>query len=149
MGGFCYKRGRDMETRIAQADARHRKGYNCAQAVACTYCDLVGVSEQEAFRATEGFGLGMGSMMGTCGALSGACYLVGLVNSDGNTDAPASKKSSYALSSQLLKRFCEQNGSTICSELKGIGTNHGVLRPCPGCIEDACKLVEEILFADK
>lgn len=138
-----------METRIAQADERHRKGYNCAQAVACTYADLVGVSEQEAFRSTEGFGLGMGSMMGTCGALSGACYLVGLLNSDGNTDAPASKKSSYALSAQLLKRFREMNGSTTCAELKGVGTDHGVLRPCPGCIEDACKFVEEILFADK
>lgn len=138
-----------METRIAQADERHRKGYNCAQAVACTYADLVGVSEQEAFRSTEGYGLGMGSMMGTCGALSGACYLVGLLNSDGNTDAPASKKSSYALSAQLLKRFNEMNGSTTCAELKGVGTDHGVLRPCPGCIEDACKLVEEILFADK
>ena len=50
------------------------QGYNCAQAVACTYCDLVGVSEEEAFRSTEAFGLGMGGMLGTCGALSGAVY---------------------------------------------------------------------------
>lgn len=32
-----------MESRIERADELHRKGYNCAQAVACTYADLVGV----------------------------------------------------------------------------------------------------------
>lgn len=138
-----------MQTRIAEADARHNKGYNCAQAVACTYCDLVGVSETEAFRATEGFGLGMGSMGGTCGALSGACYLAGLVNSDGNLEKPGTKKATYALSAEFLRRFGEANGSVTCHELKGIGTDHGILRACPGCIEDACKLVEDILFAEK
>lgn len=138
-----------MQTRIEQADARHNKGYNCAQAVACTYCDLVGVSEQDAFRAMEGFGLGMGGMAGTCGALSGAIYLVGLVNSDGNLENPASKKSTYAISRELLQRFNEQNGSVTCHELKGVGTSHGVLRACPLCIQDACKLVEDMLFADK
>ena len=30
------------------------------------------------FRMTEGFGLGMGCMAGTCGALSGAVLLAGL-----------------------------------------------------------------------
>ena len=54
-----------LESRAVLAAERHKKGYNCAQAVACTYCDLVGVSEEEAFRSTEAFGLGMGGMLGT------------------------------------------------------------------------------------
>lgn len=136
-----------MQSRVASADELHKLGYNCAQAVACTYCDLVGVSKQDAFRAMEAFGLGMGGMQGTCGALSGAVYLAGLKNSDGNLEAPASKGATYKISREILERFQELNGSTICFELKGVGTNHGVLRPCPGCIEDACKIVEELLFA--
>ena len=60
-----------MESRVKETIVRHDKGYNCAQAVACTYCDLFGYKEEDVFRMTEGFGLGMGCMAGTCGALSG------------------------------------------------------------------------------
>ncbi len=35
------------------------KGYNCCQAVACTYCEKFGIKEEDMFRMTEGFGLGM------------------------------------------------------------------------------------------
>ena len=66
-----------MESRVKETIVRHDKGYNCAQAVACTYCDLFGYKEEDVFRMTEGFGLGMGCMAGTCGALSGAVLLAG------------------------------------------------------------------------
>ena len=42
-----------METRVEKTIERHNKGYNCAQAVACTYCDLVGMDEESMFKATE------------------------------------------------------------------------------------------------
>ena len=138
-----------MESRIARADELHRKGYNCAQAVACTYADLAGVDEREAFRAMEAFGRGMGGMAATCGAISGAVYLAGLVSSDGNMESPASKRDTYKLSEHVVSAFAEKNGSTICHELKGIDCDHGMLRSCPGCIEDACEIVERVLFADK
>ena len=54
-----------MESRIQKTLENHRKGYNCAQSVACAYCDLVGLDEQSVFRATEAFGLGMGGMQAT------------------------------------------------------------------------------------
>ena len=57
-----------MDTRVEKTIERHKKGYNCAQAVACTYCDLVGVDEETMFKMTEALGLGMGCMDGTCGA---------------------------------------------------------------------------------
>ena len=66
-----------MESRVQKTLENHKKGYNCAQAVACAYCDLVGMDEQSAFRATEAFGLGMGGMQATCGAVSGAVMLAG------------------------------------------------------------------------
>lgn len=53
-----------METRVEKTIERHNKGYNCAQAVACTYCDLVGMDEETMFKATEALGLGMGGMEG-------------------------------------------------------------------------------------
>ena len=80
-----------MESRVEKTIELHNKGYNCAQSVACAYCDLVGVDEVTMFKMTEGLGLGMGGMEGTCGALTGACVLAGMKNSSGNIDAPNSK----------------------------------------------------------
>ena len=140
---------RDMDSRVTRADELHRKGYNCAQAVACAYCDLVGADEAEVFRGMEAFGRGMGGMAATCGAISGAVYLAGLVTSDANLEKPASKRESYKLSEQIVSAFDEKNGSTVCHELKGIDCDHGMLRSCPGCIQDACEIVERVLFADK
>lgn len=45
-----------MESRVEKTIELHRKGYNCAQAVACAYCDLVGVDEETMFKMAEGFG---------------------------------------------------------------------------------------------
>lgn len=137
-----------MESRIRSAIERHNKGYNCAQAVACTYCDLFGIDETEMFKMTEGFGLGIGSTLGTCGAISGAVVLAGLASSSGNLEKPNSKAETYKLSKEIITSFIEKNGSSVCRELKGIDTGN-VLRSCTGCIEDAAALVEKILFSDK
>ena len=51
-----------MSTKADMAIAFHDKGYNCAQAVACSFCQEFGVAEEEMFRFAEGFGLGMGMM---------------------------------------------------------------------------------------
>ena len=136
-----------MESRKDRATELHDKGYNCAQAVACAYCDLIGIDEETMFKICEGLGLGMGSTLGTCGALTGACILAGCKYSTANLDAPDSKKSTYALSRQLVESFRERNSSIVCRELKGALTGE-VLRPCPLCITDACEFAEEVLFAD-
>ena len=56
-----------MSSRVEKALENHGKGYNCCQAVACAYADLVGVDENLIFAAGEGFGAG-GQC--TCGAVS-------------------------------------------------------------------------------
>lgn len=134
-----------MKTRIDETIKKHDKGYNCAQAVACTYSDLVGLDEETIFKLTEALGAGMGNMEGTCGAISGACILAGLKNSSGNLELPNSKGKTYKLSKAILDSFKEQNGSVICKELKGMETGK-ILRPCEDCIKDAARIAEKILF---
>ena len=46
-----------MSTKAEYAISLHDQGYNCAQAVACTFCKEFGVDEQEMFRIAEGFGM--------------------------------------------------------------------------------------------
>ena len=122
----------------------HDKKYNCAQAVACAFANEIGVDMQTLFQACEGFGLGMGGMNGTCGAISGAVMLAGFKNSDGNIDNPGTKASTYQLSRTILDKFAEKNQSTRCRDLKGVDSGT-VLRSCPGCIEDAVEIVQEVL----
>lgn len=131
-------------TKKEEAIALHDKKYNCAQAVACAFAKEANVDMEILFKACEGFGLGMGGTECTCGALSGAVMLAGFVNSDGNLNDPKTKADTYRLSKELTKRFQEKNHSVVCKELKGIETGK-VLRSCPGCIEDAVEIVQEVL----
>ena len=137
-----------MESRVNETIKRHDKGFNCAQSVACTYCDLVGLSEEDAFKAMEGFGLGMGCMEGTCGALSGAVMLAGLKGSSGDLENPRSKGATYKVAAQIVKRFKEIAGATACKDIKGVETGK-MLYSCPDCIKTAALLTEEILFTEE
>lgn len=72
-----------METRKHLAAEKKRcKTHNCAQAVVCTYCDLVGLPEETALDLASSFGTGMGNMQGTCGSLVGAGMIIGLKTKD-------------------------------------------------------------------
>ena len=128
-----------------EAKARHDRGFNCCQAVACTYCDLFGMDEETAFKACEAFGAGMGGMEGTCGAVSGAVFLAGLKNSCGDLEKPVSKRKTDQFSRAITAKFREKNGSLVCRDLKGIETGTP-LRSCEGCILDAAALVEKLLL---
>lgn len=132
-----------MSDNIKRAVDNHHKGYNCAQAVACAFAEDLGMEEKEVFRIMEGFGFGMGCM-GTCGAVSAMAAVVGMKESDGALDAPATKKNSYRQTKQLIGEFEKMNGSVICREIKGVDSGK-VLRSCDGCVEDAARLVSEYL----
>ena len=125
-----------METRALEAVNKKKSGYNCAQAVACSYCDIAGIDEETMKNITQAFVVGMGSMEATCGALIGAAVVIGLVNKN--------KKDSFADAKTIITKFKEQNKSVICKELKGIGTGE-VLRECNDCVMDAAMFLEELL----
>lgn len=124
-----------MESRIKDAEKRKRCGYNCAQAVACTYCDLAGLDEETVKALTQGFAAGMGgSMEATCGALIGAVNVLGLINKDPQKTMQSARK--------MICEFQTQNGTVVCKELKGI--EDGIVkRECIDCVKDAAALLEK------
>lgn len=132
-----------MSEAVNKALGYHKKGYNCAQAVACAFADRLGRNEKEVFEIMEAFGFGMGTM-GTCGAVSAMAAVVGMVESDGALDDPKTKKNSYKVMKELTGKFMEKNKSVTCREIKGVDTGT-VLRSCNGCIQDAAEIVEEYL----
>ena len=72
-----------METRKHKAAEKLQNGtHNCAQAIICTYADLIGIDEETGRNLGNAFGSGMGNMEGTCGALVGAGIVLGLATQD-------------------------------------------------------------------
>ena len=94
-----------MSTKAEYAISLHDQGYNCAQAVACTFCKEFGVDEQEMFRIAEGFGLGMG-MMEMCGGLSVMMMFIGLAGSVGDLKkGMPTKGSTYKQVKEQVQKF--------------------------------------------
>jgi len=134
-----------MSDRIKMADELHRRGFSCAQAVAVSCADLVDVPEEILFKASEGFGAGMGTTDGVCGALTGALLVMGLKKSSGNLENPRSKSATMKVSKAMLTNFREKcGGAIICRELKGLDSGK-MLCSCPDCIKHGVEVVEEQL----
>ncbi len=124
-----------------------KSGYNCSQAVAVTYADLLGLDPMVCFKGMETFGHGMGAKLGTCGAISGAIYLAGFVTSTGHMDndkTNKSKQASYNLAEKITKEFYEETGTVTCDDLKKPGAH--TFRSCLDCIALAAILAEKHIF---
>ena len=125
-----------MESRVDLAALKKKSGYNCAQAIASTYCDIAGVDEETMLKLGQAFGTGLGNMEGTCGAILGACAIVGLMNEN--------RAEAMQQTREIMDKFIEKNKSAICKELKGIETGV-VLQSCENCVKDATKFLESII----
>lgn len=131
---------------VQQAVAlRAERKFNCAQAVAYALAEEVGADPEAMYVLSEGFGAGMGTTSETCGAISGAIFALGQLNSAGTAASGTTKASTYRLVRELVNGFQEMNGTTICRELKGVGSPDGMRRSCEGCIEDAVRLATRII----
>lgn len=134
-----------MADKLALAMDYHNQGYNCAQAVALPFCNEMGLDAAVVKRATEGFGAGMGGRAQTCGALSGAVFVAGMLC--GSPTDPTSKMDTYKVCAKMSEDFVAHCGSGICAEIKGLNGGK-MLCSCNDCIACGVKLVENML-ADK
>jgi len=140
--------------RFERANAFHHKGFNCCQSVVAAFSDLTGLSEQESFNMSSGFGGGAGTGE-LCGAITGAVMTLGLLTPVDMEDPIGSKKKTVALGKEFQKRFSERFNALRCHDLlknkfepddttpaaKAMGlTNH-----CDIMIVTAVEIVEEIL----
>ena len=124
--------------RCEKAVENHKRGYNCAQAVACVFADQLGIGEDEIFRLMEAFGGGMGGTQGVCGAVSAMVFVVGGMISYGPEKLPeTNKKASYASARALMEKFEQSIGTIVCQKIKNEN-----LCSCDGCIEEAVKILE-------
>lgn len=129
-----------METKERQEKAveyKHAQVHNnCAQSVLLAYQDELGKSREELRALGAGFGLGMGGMEATCGALTGVCMVLGLLYK-----GPEQPKN---VMNEILQDFKNASGATICADLKGAKT-HKMLCSCDDCIRHAIAALDKHL----
>ena len=136
-----------------EAEALHRSGLNCCQAIAMTFAEEYGLPRDQAMRVASGFGGGMGGLGMTCGAVTGAFMVIGLKHPRPDR---ASAGASSSLVRDFVRRFQATHGSINCRELLGcdISTPQGhqaardaglFEKTCPPAIRDAAELLDDLL----
>ena len=130
---------------------------NCAQAVLATFAERFGLPGETALHLAAPFGGGMGrSGAGACGAVSGALLALGLAAGRLGRPAAETNELAYRLAGDFLARFKRAHDAWHCQPLLNldIGTAEGWAEArakglfstlCPGFVETAVILVEEIL----
>ncbi len=128
-----------IESRIKETlEKKTNGGYNCAQAVLCTYADLLGIDESEAFKATSGMVNGM-TLGSTCGAVTAMAMAAGYASSDGKLGETETRKDAFRLTRKMMSEFMDKNSTVLCSELKKGGDPVSCLK----CISDAAAIIEK------
>jgi len=122
-----------MDKKELAVEYKHH-GCNCAQAVLMVFKDELQMSEDELMKLGASFGVGMGTMNATCGALVGAQIISGLLNYKG--------RPILAKANTIFQEFEEMSGASICKDLKGIETGK-VLCACDDCVRNAVEIISK------
>jgi len=130
-----------------------QSGFNCSQAIISTYCEEHGLDKKNALKLACGFGAGMGRLGKTCGAVTGAYLVIGLIFGNHLKDDADAKEKTYALVQAFDNAFIERNQSTDCYKLLGFDLltsteskeKEYVKIFCPQMVKDAAEILESIL----
>lgn len=118
-----------VQEREKKAGDLFKAGYNCCQAVAMTFADVLGLPEDEVARLASGFGGGMGRMREVCGTVSAMTMVAGAMIPANDVADKAAKTANYALVQDMADEFRRMNGSIICRELLGLSKPEGTPVP--------------------
>ena len=126
-------------------------GLNCAQAVACAFCDEMGMDEELVKKLTTGFGAGIGRMREVCGTVSGTAFVISALYDD-------DKSGIYKRIQECANEFRDINGSIVCRELLGLSEpgpdsplaemrtkEYYKKRPCAELVELSANILEKYI----
>ncbi len=134
------------------------QGYACSQAVLMSFSDVIGIPEEQCAKISLPFGGGMGRQRLTCGCVSSALMVLGMIKGKSEPNQ-ANKIDVYAYTREFCRRFAEKNGSIICEEIlksRALKVEKGGVpeertdeyykkRPCAMLVETTVELLENYL----
>ena len=141
--------------RSEQAKDLFLSGYNCAQSVVLSFADDLKFSKELAQKMAAGFGAGMGRQQETCGAVTGAIMILGLIKGEEVNNNDELKNAAYASVKELTREFVAEYKTTKCLDLIGcdLNTPEGLAKfseenkmenVCAGCVEKAVQIIETL-----
>lgn len=144
--------------RCEMAYQYRKERYNCAQAVAAPFADLLGTTPEALFPVVSGFGGGIGGCHEeVCGALSGAVYVLSVLYAD--PEDRAGHKTVYPKVREFRSRFEEAFGHTRCGDLRTAAPGATEATPaafrlgahshCDIMVVTAVEILEQMLSEEK
>ena len=138
-----------------QAKDLFLSGYNCAQSVLLSYADELKFSRELAQKLAAGFGGGMGKTQETCGAVTGAIMVLGMLKGETVNNNEELKTAAYGSVKDLTARFVSSFKTTRCRDLIGcdLNTPEGAEQfkeekmmenVCAPCVKRAVEILQEI-----
>ena len=130
------------------------EGYNCSQALALAFSDLIPMDKNTLLAMMSSFGGGMGRLREVCGAVSAMFAVTGILYGYSAPETGDVKKEHYARIQDLAARFEKEWGSIVCRDLLGLTQKkddptpsprtkeYYGSRPCPTIIGDAAEILE-------
>ena len=118
-----------MESHPGIAVQNSLSGFNCAQAVFCAFEDVHGLEPTYAYCLSSSFGGGLGWLRETCGALSGALMVLGLLEGSYPPGDAEAKAEHYRKIQKLAAEFEEEIGAKKCWQI--LGLPEGPTEPVP------------------
>ena len=120
------------------------------------YAPLFDLEREAAARLAASFGGGVARRGETCGAVNGACMVLGLKYGHFTADDIGSKERTYQAVQEFISQFEARNGSTGCNQLLelDISTAEGLQQAhdrqlfstrCPGFVADAAEILDQII----
>jgi C_GCAxxG_C_C family probable redox protein len=132
------------------------QGYLCSQSILMAYAPLFNLERETAARLAAPFGGGVARRGETCGAVNGACMVLGLKYGHISAEDIESKERTYQAVHDFIFRFEDRHGSIVCSRLLeiDISSPDGLQQAhyedlfttrCPGYVKHAAYLLDELL----
>lgn len=133
-----------------------RRGFACSQAAFAAFAEDFGLGKDLALKIAAPFGGGLGRMGHVCGAVSGACMVLGLAYGSSEPEGRLAKDTAYSMAQRFARAFEERHGTILCRDLIGCDLRDPEQREaarargvfdnvCPGLVRDAAEILESLL----
>jgi C_GCAxxG_C_C family probable redox protein len=139
-----------------QAEKYFKERFSCSQSILMAYGPLFNLERDTAARLAAPFGGGVAHRGETCGAVNGACMVLGLKFGHTSADDIESKERSHQAVRDFISQFQDRYGSIECSQLLELDIstpdNLQLAREtqlfttlCPGFVTHTAELLDQLI----